>query len=203
MADFFGLAQQEFGKVLIAGSLAPIVGLFGARLKDFFEARDARMQTKREIEEVAQLVQFADTLHKAASSGSFTSVPARAMVRLQEVLAHKIDSLSMQLSQPLEARRQASAQHPSLSGRVLLLHKPRAWWLWFVHVAYYINLGLLAAVAALVVDDFVTQQDDRTTGVMVWLFLLIPCVLLNVLAMWAERRHVTQQGPAVTAQPTT
>jgi hypothetical protein len=198
-----GLSQQELVKVLIAGILAPIVGLFGARLRDFFEARDTHVQTKREIEEVTQLVQFADTLHKAASGGSFTSVPAQATVRLQEVLARKVDSLSMQLSQPLEVRRQASAQHPSLFGRVLLLHKPRAWWLWFVHVAYYVNLGLLAAVAALVVNDFANSEPRRAVGLWVWLFLLIPCVLLNVLAMKAERRHVTQQGLAVTAQPTT
>src|ERR1700742_2721935 len=94
-------SSADIGKLIVAGVLTPVLGLIGAKVKELFEARDLRQEVRRRMEEVTVLVEFSQTLNKAADSGgALAKVPAESMESLQAAIARKVQVLAAQISRP-------------------------------------------------------------------------------------------------------
>lgn len=202
------LTAADIPKLIAAGVLTPVLGLIGAKVKELLEARDVRLQSKRLMEEVTDLLAFTDTLQKAANSGgALANVPAESLATLQAAIADRIKMAVAQISPPSALKIQERHMARDVLDRLFLLHRPLMWWGWPLHALYYALLGILAMVVTLIIDDFQSSDREiwngRWNGVTIGVLVIIVVVVLNVLAHIGDRRKskrmVAAEGTGIAA----
>ena len=197
----FLTAAADIPKLIAAGVLTPVLGLIGAKVKELLEARDVRLQSKRLMEEVTDLLAFTDTLQKAANSGgALANVPAESLATFQAAIAERIKLAVTHISLPSAVRIQQRHLARDVLDRLFLLHRPLVWWAWPLHALYYALLGILGAMVALIISDFQSNDADKWYGVLgACVVIVLPLVILNLLVRWIDRRKF---GKLMASQPT-
>jgi hypothetical protein len=195
------ISGMDLGKLIAAGVLAPALGLAGTKIKELLEARDVRQRSKRLMEEVTDLLAFAEILQKSANSGvALANIPAESLATLQAAIAERVNLAVTHISLPSAVRIQQRHLARDVLDRLLLLHRPLVWWAWPMHAVYYALLGILGAMVAFIISDFRSNDADKWYGVLgTFLVILLPLVILNLLMSLIDRRKFSKM---MASQPT-
>jgi hypothetical protein len=185
------LSGADLGKLIAAGILTPVLGLIGTKVKELLEARDVRQQSQRLMQEVTELLAFAETLQKASNSGTaLENIPTESIATLQAAIAERIKTAVKHISPSYAQRVEERHLARDIFDRLFLLHRPLTWWAWPVHALYYCLLGMLGVVGAITTGDFHTHDAHRWDDITAGVFLIVlPLILLNLLANLIDRRR--------------